>query len=287
MSSQPRKPGVYAGQQVALLTQHGKERVILPTLEPALGCQIQLVTGYDTDLLGTFTRDIPRQDTQLATARQKARIGMALSGLPLGLASEGSFGSDPMIGMLPWNIELLIWIDDERALEVVGRAQGKANASHLLTADWSAAESFARLSGFPEHHLVVRPEGEMDARIRKGIHDWQTLEKSFFWALKQSAGSRVLLEIDVRAHANPTRMETIRLAAEDLAQKLCSLCPACVTPGFWVVERLTGLPCADCGAATKETRAEIYGCLHCTYREIRERAAHRYADPGRCDDCNP
>ena len=134
----------YAGRRVALLTQHGKERVLAPVLEPALGCRIERVAGYDTDLLGTFTRDIPRAGTQLEAARQKARLGMELAGLPLGLASEGSFGPDPMMGMFPWNVELLIWIDAERDLEIVGVAQGKTNFAHVLAASWEEAEAFAR-----------------------------------------------------------------------------------------------------------------------------------------------
>ena len=278
---------VYAGQRIALLTQHGKERVIAPVLESALGCRVERVAGYDTDLLGTFTRDIPRAGTQIEAARKKARVSMELAGLPLGLASEGSFGPDPFAGMFPWNVELLVWIDDERELEVVGVAQGKANFSHLLTADWAAAETFARQSGFPGHHLVVRPEGEDDPRIRKGIAAWAELEAAFAWALNQSASGRVFLETDVRAHANPTRMDNIRLAAEDLAKKLCSLCPACGTPGFWIVEQVAGLACADCGASTREIRADLYGCLKCEHRETRERADVEYADPGRCDTCNP
>ena len=279
--------GAYSGKRIALLTQHGKERVLAPVLEPALGCRVERVAGYDTDLLGTFTRDIPRAGTQLEAARQKARLGMELAGLPLGLASEGSFGPDPMVGMFPWNVELVVFIDDERGLEVVGVAQGKANFSHLLAADWAAAEAFARQSGFPEHHLVVRPEGEEDARIRKGIVAWTALETAFAWALAQSASRRVFLETDMRAHANPTRMENIRLAAEDLARKLRSLCPACGTPGFWLVERVAGLPCEDCGEPTRETRAEVHGCLKCAHRITCERPDRQSADPGRCEDCNP
>ena len=279
--------GVYAGQRIALLTQHGKERVIAPVLESALGCRVERVAGYDTDLLGTFTREIARLGTQIEAARKKAHIGMELSGLPLGLASEGSFGPDPFAGMFPWNLELLVWIDDARGLEVVGMAQGKANFSHLLTADWAAAETFARQSGFPEHQLVVRPEGAADPRIRKGIAAWTQLEAAFAWALEQSASGRVFLETDVRADANPTRMQNIRLAAQDLAQKLNCLCPGCGTPGFWTVERLPGLACGDCGAPTRETRAEVHGCLKCAHRLTRERIAPNYADPSRCDTCNP
>ncbi|MEW6662949.1 MAG: DUF6671 family protein [Bacillota bacterium] len=278
---------IYSKQRIALLTQHGKERVIAPVLESALGCRVEHVTGYDTDQLGTFTREIPRPGTQLEAARKKARIGMELSGLPLGLASEGSFGPDPMVGMFPWNVEFLIWIDDERGLEIVGVAQGKTNFAHVLAASWEEAEAFARQAGFPDHYLVVRPEGESDPRMRKGIAAWTEYEAAFAWALEQSPCRRVFVETDMRAHANPTRLENIRLAAEDLARKLCSLCPACGTPGFWTVERLTGLPCEACGAPTRETRAEVLGCLKCAHRVTRERADKEYADAGRCDYCNP
>lgn len=283
----PTPSSIYAESRVALLTQHGKEGVISPVLDTALGCRVERVTGYDTDMLGTFTRDIPRAGMQLEAARKKARIGMELSGLSLGLASEGSFGPDPMVGMFPWNVEFLIFLDDEHGLEVVGVAQGKANSSHLLTADWAAAEAYAKQTGFPAHHLVVRPGSEDDPRIRKGIAAWAELEAAFAWALAESANGRVFVETDLRAHANPTRMDNIRLAAENLVKKLCSLCPDCGTPGFWIVERMDGLPCEACGTPTRETRAEILGCLKCARRETRERAGRQYADPGRCDYCNP
>ena len=277
----------YLGRNAAFLTQHGKEKVVALVLEAALGCRVAHVTGFDTDQLGTFTRDIPRAGMQLEAARKKARIGMQLSGLSLGLASEGSFGADPFAGMFPWNVEFLIFIDDERGLEVVGVAQGAASLSHLLTHDWAAASAYAKQAEFPAHHLVVRPEGEDDPRMRKGIATWEELEAAFAWALAASASGRVSVETDVRAHANPTRMDNIRLAAEDLVKKLHSLCPSCGTPGFWIVKRVDGLPCEACGAPTRETRAEVYGCLKCAHRETRERADRQYADPGRCGYCNP
>ncbi|PZP54844.1 MAG: hypothetical protein DI596_12250, partial [Azospira oryzae] len=89
------------------------------------------------------------------------------------------------------------------------------------------------------------------------------------------------------AHANPTRMANIRLAAEELAKKLCSLCPACGTPGFWVLERVLGLPCADCGAPTREPRVEVLGCVKCVHREVRHYSDRVTADPGCCEHCNP
>lgn len=283
----PPAAAYYAGQCVALLTQHGKEQVIAPLLDSALGCRVERVAGYDTDLLGTFTREIPREGTQREAARRKARIGMQLAGASFGLASEGAFGADPFMGLLPWNMELLIFIDDVRELEIAGTAHGRANFAHLLTSDWAAAEAFARKIDFPRHHLVVRPESEDDTRLNKGINTWEQLETAFASARRESANGVVFLESDVRAHANPTRMENIRLAAEDLLRKLNSFCPACGMPGFGCVERLPGLPCADCHAPTREIRAEVHGCVKCTHCVTHEQTDLPYAEPGRCDYCNP
>jgi hypothetical protein len=278
---------VYSGRRIALLTQHGKEQVIAPVLEGALGCRVERVGGFDTDTLGTFTRDIPRAGSQLEAARRKARIGMQRSGLPLGLASEGAFGPDPMAGLFPWNVELLVFIDDERGIEVTGMAQQATRFAHLLTDDWEQAAQFARQAGFPEHHLVVRPQGQDDPRIEKGLAGWTALEAAFLRASGQADNGQVFLENDVRAHAHPARMDVIRMATVDLAAKLNSRCPVCGAPGFWVVERLRGLPCADCGAPTREIRADIYGCLKCAHHETRARAGVEHADPGCCDYCNP
>lgn len=277
---------VYRGSTVALLTQHGKEKVIAPLLAAAVDCQVVQVIGFDTDQLGTFTRDIPRSGTQIEAARKKARIGMGLASLPLGLASEGSFGPDPFTGMFAWNVEMVVWIDDTRDIEVVGVASGKTNFSHLLTADWEQAETFARTTGFPEHGLVVRPRHEDDPRIRKGIADWETLRETFRWACGEADNGCGFLETDVRAHMNPMRMEIIAQATRDLARKLCTLCPVCNTPGFQIVERVPGLPCEDCGTPTKEAQADIHRCIKCGHQVMVERP-DKVAPMSRCDFCNP
>lgn len=285
----PDRTGSYnlAERTIALLTRHGKERVIAPMLESALRCRVKLVDGFDTDSLGTFTREIPRAGTQLEAARRKARIGMELSGSLFGLASEGAFGPDPEIGLIPWNVECVILVDDARGLELVGRAQGPARHAHHTVADWAAMLAFAEEAGFPDHHLVLRPDNDSDPRIVKGISDVDTLERTFAWALEQSAMKQVFAETDLRAHCNPTRMQMVARATEDLLARLGSLCPACEAPGFWLVERVPGLHCADCGAPTREAHAEVYGCIQCPYRETRPIDPGRYADPAVCDWCNP
>lgn len=277
---------IYRGSTVALLTQHGKERIVAPLLFSAVGCQVVQVTGFDTDRLGTFTRDIPRAGTQIEAARKKARIGMELAGLPLGLASEGSFGPDPFTGIFSLNVEMIVWIDDALAIEVVGVASGKTNFSHLLTTTWEEAEAFARATGFPEHGLVVRPQHEDDPRIRKGIAKWEALREAFRWACCEADNGSAFLETDVRAHMNPMRMEVIAQATRDLARKLCSPCPVCHAPGFQIMERVVGLPCEDCGAPTRDARADIHRCARCGHQVSLERP-EKSAPAGHCDWCNP
>lgn len=277
----------YKNRQVALLTQHGKEEVLAPTLQESLGCIVTKVEGYDTDLLGTFSRDIPRAGSQIEAARKKARKGMELSGLKLGLASEGSFGPDPFTGMFSWNVEILVWIDQENDLEIIAMSQGKTNMAHTSVLTWEQVESFADKARFPEHYLMIRPESEDDQRIRKGICKWDDLREAFIWAQEQSRNGSVFIETDMRAHANPTRMNMISRAADELAAKLSSVCPVCKAPGYWVVERISGLKCHRCGQPTHEMRAEVYGCCKCSYKTTIERTDKMYADPGHCDSCNP
>lgn len=277
----------YAGRRVALLTQHGKERVIAPALEPALGCRVEHVTGFDTDLLGTFTGETPRPGTQLDAARRKARRGMELAGLPLGLASEGSFGPDPFTGMFPWNVELLVWIDDELGLEIVGMAQGAARNGHLQSGDWPEVEAFAKREGFPEHQLVLRPDGPHDRRLHKGLADWGSLRAAFDACRAASSHGRVFAEVDLRAFANPSRMQQIERAAADLRQRIASTCPECDTPGFWAAERQPGLPCAACGLPTPGTLSEVWACLRCRHRSTRHRTDRQTAEPRHCPHCNP
>lgn len=277
----------YAGERIALLTQHGKERVIAPRLEPALGCVVEHVTGFDTDTLGTFTRETPRPGSQREAACRKARIGMERARLPIGLASEGSFGPDPFTGLFPWNVEMLVLIDDRLGLEVVGIAQGPGGGGQLLSGEWPAVEAFARREGFPEHHLVLRPDGPDDARVRKGIADWAQLRAGFDEALAQSTSGQVFIEPDLRAFANPTRMRRIGEAAQDLLQRLLSHCPACDRPGYGVVAREPGLPCADCGLPTRQPRGDVWECAGCGHRDVQPRSDRTRADPQHCDHCNP
>ena len=276
----------YQGQTVAFLTQHGKESLVRPVLEPALGCSVQLATGFDTDQLGTFSGEVKRIEGQLQTARTKARLGMQLLGTGLGIASEGAIVPDPFGGLMPWNIELLVWLDDTHQIEVVGMAQGPARSLHRSVRSWPELEKFAHEAGFPEHHLVLRPQSQDDPRTRKGLQGWAELERAFEACQRASHNTLVWAENDHRAYCSPTRQAVIARAASDLLHKLQSACPQCTLPGFAVSGHTPGLPCKLCGQATRLARAYTWRCASCGHHRD-EPVPQAHADPGRCDHCNP
>ncbi len=281
------KESPYQGQEFAFLTKHKKEDVVRPIMEPGLGCQIRLVDEFDTDALGTFTRDKPRCGTQLEAARQKAKIGMEISGLSYGIAREGSFSPHPQVGILLWNVEMLIFIDDKRQLEIVGVGQGSTNSAHTLVSNWFALRKFAQQIGFPDHGIILRPDDSDHQLIHKDISSWSELQKTYATVLTRSMKGKCFVETDLRAHANPTRQKIIQAATIDLLTKLQSLCPACDVPGFSIVEKITGLPCCDCGFPTRDIVADIFQCARCGYKSRVERKDFTCADPYRCDHCNP
>ena len=87
--------------------------------------------------------------------------------------------------------------------------------------------------------------------------------------------------------ANPTRMAMIGLAAEDLLRQIASRCPDCGPPGFVAVDRVIGLPCAECGEPTDQPLATVIGCVRCARREIQTILGAPSDNPSDCRACNP
>lgn len=277
----------YQHQSVSFLTKHGKQRVIAPVLEQALGCQVCWVDGFDTDTLGSFSRETPRVTSALETCRHKAEIGMGLAHTSLGLASEGTFNADPWSGLLPWNVEILVFIDHTHGWEMVGTAQGPAHNHQTTANDWPTLRAFAQQHGFPAHQLCLRPDGAHDHRVIKGLDSWDGLQVAFQICQGLSAQQQVHAESELRAFGNPTRMAMIERAAHDLVQKINQACPQCDGPGYQVVSHRSGLPCAACGRPTRLATHALWRCAHCQHSQEVVLAQAGHADPSRCDHCNP
>jgi len=277
----------YHQQTVSLLTMHGKERVIAPVLEAGLGCTVAHIDRFDTDTLGSFSRETPRTDSAWQTCRRKAEIGMRLGQTRLGLASEGSFTADPWSGLLPWNVETLVFIDATHGWDITGVAQGPAHNHQASVQTWSELAGFAQQHDFPSHQLCLRPNGVHDTRVLKGIASWDDLQQGFALCQAQSDGPQVHVESELRAFGNPTRMAMIARAAQDLVEKIRHDCPACHKPGYQVASHQSGLPCAACGLPTRMATHVVWRCAHCSHSQSEKLATSTHADPSRCDRCNP
>ncbi|MFM6988363.1 MAG: DUF6671 family protein [Arenimonas sp.] len=277
-----------AGKDVALATLHGKAEALGPALSP-LGFALHVVAA-DTDALGTFSGDIERPGPPAEVVVAKARLGMALSGLPLGIATEASFGPDPVVGFMPIHHELLAFVDDARGqVLVLEHATHDTNWQSKSVRAPEEAESLLLASGFPAHALLVRPNVMAPGLpARKGIRTRDALAAAIRELAALSPDGRARVDTDMRAHMNPTRLRHIASLGRQLARRLATPCPACDAPGFGRTAALAGLPCSGCGMPTGRLRAERHGCGICGHHvEVARRDGLEVADPGECPSCNP
>lgn len=276
----------YSNQRASLLTKHGKEAVIGKVMHENLGIGIIHVNSFDTDLFGTFTRDVARQGNQIEAARAKAIKGAEIADTKLGLASEGLFTGDPFLGTFPWNNELVILIDRNNEFEITGFSSNYAQSYSAIVSSRDDIDEHLKKAAFPSHHLVLRQDSSESKEFRKGISSRDEFDELIKYFFKKSESGKVFLENDLRAFANPTRMENIRTATINLAEKMRSLCPACHAPGFWITKTIPGLQCVACGNQTKAIKAKVYECKKCSHIELIE-SKELFAEQGKCDSCNP
>lgn len=279
----------YDGRRAAIATMHEKERAVAPVLARCLGLRVERAEGIDTDALGTFSGEIPRAGDMLDAARAKARLAIERSGAQIGLGSEGAFGPHPVVPFLASGVELIALVDARDAHEIFVTRRTRTNYDCLTAAPGDDLLPFLARIGFPAHAVIVRPKGRGDALgLVKGITDPDALARAVAAASALSEEGRALVETDMRAHLNPTRMTTIGVVARALALRAARLCPGCGTPGFGAIAALRGLPCEDCGAPTRRLRAELYGCRKCGFECVRrERPPGLRAAALWCDRCNP
>ena len=284
----------FANRTVTIATMHQKEKAIAPLIEAALNVKTCVPQNFDTDRLGTFTREIQRPGDQTTTARMKAQAALEITGGTLAIASEGSFGPHPQIPFVPCNREIVLLLDTQHQLEIVGEVLSTdTNYQSQTVTSPQAALDFAQTVGFPEHGLVVLPAQSkgttLDSEaIAKGITQEAALIAAVTGAIAQSANQSAQIETDMRALYNPTRMKVIAEATTALIQQINQHCPQCNYPGFAISQRRPGLPCRFCGAATLLTIAVVYRCQHCQFQKTQQFPdKEQYADPARCPYCNP
>lgn len=286
----PQAGLLYHGETLSLATMHSKEKALALPFKVGLGAHLESTTDIDTDALGTFSGEIERQFGPKETVMTKARIGMAETRLPFGIATEGSFGPYPQLPWIQAHEEWIAFVDQERGILLwESLLELNTNFSREVCSDLDQAMDFAGRVGFPTHGLMVYPDGPNGlAQIRKGLRNRENLEEAIERAFLQSRTSAVVLETDMRADQNPTRMRVIRKLGVRLVRRLLTHCPDCDAPGFGMVDVEVGLPCELCGLPTDLVDQEVFGCAVCAYQERRGRRDRRTsASAQSCGNCNP
>ncbi len=183
---------MFKNRTAILATMHRKEQVIAPILEQEAGLIIEIADGFDTDQFGTFTREIPRRGTQLEAARRKALSAISFSECSVGIASEGSFGPHPSMPFLMANMELVVLVDRENELEIVGQAlSAETNFAQKKVSTIQDAVAFAVSIGFPEHAVLIMFQLPQGKSIIKGLSSRDELEKTMKLALSESIDRQV------------------------------------------------------------------------------------------------
>lgn len=279
----------YDNKAGVIATMHEKERVIAPPFLELLGLKLTRST-IDTDMLGTFTGEVERKGDALTCVRQKCCLALKENNIPIGIASEGSFGPHPFIPFLTCDHEFLYFIDQERDF-VLHQSLLSTKTNHCSAAfsDYQQLQTFCNQALFPSHALIVRPHrSDKKNPIIKGIQTDEGLEEAFIKCCRLSDDGHALVETDMRAHMNPTRMEVIKELADAFAKRLATPCPVCYNPGWGKVSAQKGLECELCGSETDMIKCEVFGCPKCLHKENRPRPDGReQADPQYCGWCNP
>ena len=281
---------IYNNRVAILATMHNKEKVISPLLKEHLGINLIVPQGLNTDVFGTFTREIKRPDTQIITARLKAKKALEMYDEKIAIASEGSFAPHPLIPYIYANREIIIFLDQENDLEIIGELFSiETNFNHQTISSLEEAEEFGKKVGFPEHGLIISFDNISTGTTEfiKGITSQENLINSVEIAIKNTNG-KFHIETDMRAMYNPTRMKNIALATQDLINKINSLCPQCHTPGFMINQKIPGLPCELCHQPTSLIKAVIFQCQKCNFTQQQLFPNNQeFADPSLCEYCNP
>ncbi len=267
----------------ALSTKHAKATAIAEPLAQVGFSVVEVVT--ETDALGTFTGTIPRRHSPIATARLKALLASGHSGASWLLGSEGTMTTFGFSSTLDHEVIVAVPVG-QPSVTVVGRGSAvlPVGLSWRLTGKVSMDDLAERAAtaDLGRHHLcVVRPH---DGIVRADVATLAELAS----AIDELATPHhdLIVQTDFRAHRCPSRHVALAAAAEDLARRLATRCPACAELGFGEDGTAGNRPCRSCAAPTETPSHRVLRCPWCDHA-ARELLSADPVDPRACGWCNP
>jgi hypothetical protein len=259
---------------------HEKERALAPAFRRVLGAEI-VVPPLDTDILGTFSGEVPRPDALVETALLKAEMVFeTLPDVDCALASEGSYGPIGRVPLTPGGVELLAFVDRKLGLRHVETLPTHRTTWRLQRFAAGDPDRLLALKGvgFPRFGVFVVCSSDMSRPI-KNLSTVDDVIAAMDREARRSEDGLAVLYSDMRAHKNPLRMKVLRAAGYKLAKRLECLCPRCHAPGFGPIGSRRGLPCEACGEPTHWIDFEIDGCGVCGHATSRSRKDGRRTAP--------
>lgn len=278
---------LYKNKLVLLASMHKKEIAIAEVFEKNLGCKIIIAEKFDTDQFGTFSGEVSRELSAYDTLKKKAVTAANIFDYDYVISSEGSFGPHPYMFancdtemLLFYDRKLDIFIADYEISLDTNHAQLTLTQKNYKTNNYV---EWLKNVKFPSHALIIKSKSNS---IYKGIVSLLDLERIIDKEL--SISDELMLETDMRAMLNPTRMNLIKLLANKLSQRITRLCKKCLTPGFGNISTSGNLKCNICYQETKKPKYRDTKCLKCKYFErIEITPGLEFGDPTYCDYCNP
>lgn len=273
-------------REVLFVTKHKKEQAIAPIFVSAFGCKVIATQGIDTDDLGMFSGEKERIGSPIEVARKKISFAKAIyPNNRFFLASEGSFAPHPEVPFITANHELLLFKDFETGLEMAASAlsTNTQSQSHPYDQNTDVDELFG-LFKFPTHQVIIKAKDAQEKTIvYKDFKDEDSLTKQLE-ALSNS--TEIILENDLRAMNNPTRMKVIEQCADKLTKDLLLTCPNCNSHGQVLEKPIKGLCCSQCGTPSRHVKALQRVCFFCN-KKWEHDLQLPLLDPQYCDICNP
>ena len=273
-------------QEIVIATMHQKELVIAPVFESALHMKCILPKNFDSDQFGTFSGERDRKKSPLETSLDKAKLAMEMSSCEVAIASEGSFGPHPFIPFAHANEEFMVFVDKRNDVQITERLlTTQTNFARKTVRTFKELKEFLTQIDFPNHGVILKVLSP-EVKYVKGVQDEQELE--FQFNLLQTESTDIIVETDMRAMYNPTRMTVIGELAKKLVARILAQCPSCAAPGFGLSRSESGLPCAWCGGPTESILKNVSSCLKCSH-EVEEWYPNKKEkeDPMYCQTCNP